>query len=602
MKGSEVNQARQAFHKPRGFRDVLFAEAARREALSAQVGAYFADAGYELVETPSVEYLETVRRGAGSADPDLGDAFRFVDVDGRLLTLRSDVTIPLARVVASRFTLLPLPYRLRYRADVFQEQESLRGSERQFAQLGIECFGLPQSEGDSEVLLLALGGLRAAGLRDVTLHLSDVAVMRALLDEARGPDVETWRAAFDEAWCNGDFIHAAELARDSTLPPACKAALARLFTLRGGRDALDEADALLAAYPAAQAALARMRGNFEALAAAGFEREIKVDFSLIPTFDYYSGMVFELYATCADGRTLVVGSGGRYDSLMRQFDRELPAAGFVYDLSQLEKASIAPERINAVSGCVQTTQVKASALSESVSGLMPSSDSERADNAEMRCLARPETALRIAVPKGKLYKESVALLERAGVSVPGLEDPGRSLRLTSERFDIIIAKPSDVAIYVSRGATDVGIGGRDILVEADFPLLQLCDLRFGGCEFVVAAPDGCPMTLDEMSLRLGTVRVATKYPRLAQRFFDGRGIQVEIVKLNGNIELGPLIGISDVIVDITQTGTTLRENNLKVVERVLPSTARFVANAVAARTDERVAALAARLDELVRSA
>ena len=137
------------------------------------------------------------------------------------------------------------------------------------------------------------------------------------------------------------------------------------------------------------------------------------------------------------------------------------------------------------------------------------------------------------------------------------------------------------------------------MVEADFPLLQLADLRFGGCEFVVAAPAACQMTLDEMSLSLGTIRVATKYPRLTQSFFDERGIQAEIVKLNGNIELGPLIGIADVIVDITQTGTTLRENDLTILEQVLPSTARFVANAVAARTDERVAALAVRLEESV---
>ncbi|MCL2882224.1 MAG: ATP phosphoribosyltransferase [Coriobacteriia bacterium] len=552
-----MNRAKQAFPKPRGFRDVLFTEAAQREALSACVGAYFADAGYELVETPSVEYLETLRRGTNSPDLELSDTFRFVDVDGRLLTLQNDVTIPLARVVASRFTLLPPPYRLRYRADVFREQESLRGSERQFTQLGIECFGLPQSEGDSEVLLLALGGLRAAGCKDFALHLSDVGVIRALLDAAS--DQDAWRASFDEAWYGGDFIRVTELINASALPTACKEAFVRLLALRGGLEALDEATELLAAYPLAGEALARIRANYQALADAGYEREAKIDFSLLPAFDYYSGMVFELYAMTAGGNSLVLGSGGRYDSLMQQFDRELPAAGFVYDLSQLESAASNNERSGTAS-------------------LLP---------------------LKIAIPKGKLYADSVALLEQAGVSVPGLDDPGRTLRFRTDQFDVIIAKPSDVAIYVSRGAADVGIGGRDILVEADFPLLQLCDLRFGACEFVVAAPDSCPMTLDEMSLELGTVRVATKYPRLAQHFFDSRGIQVEIVKLNGNIELGPLIGISDVIVDITQTGQTLRENNLRVLERVLPSTARFVANAVAARTDERVAALATRLGELV---
>ena len=590
-----MDTTRQTFHKPRGFRDVLFAEAARREELSARVGAYFADAGYELAETPSVEYLETLRRGTGSSDLELGDAFRFVDVDGRLLTLRSDVTIPLARVVASRFSLMPAPYRLRYRADVFQEQESLRGSERQFTQLGVECFGLPQDVGDSEVLLLALGGLRAAGLEDFALHLSDVGVVKALLDGAGQSDI--WCVSFNSAWYSGDFIRAAEIARESALSPALKTALVRLLGLRGGADALDEAGALLASCPAAIRALAGIRADYQTLADQGFKHQVKIDFSLIPTFGYYSGMVFELYAPCADGASLVLGSGGRYDSLMRQFGRELPAAGFAYDLAHL--ARLAPGPALDTQDHVQTSQVKASGMAEAVSGPLPVSDSDKQSNAEMRRLARSGAPLRIAVPKGKLYADSIALLERAGVTVAGLDDPGRSLRLQNDRFDIIIAKPSDVAIYVSRGAADAGIGGRDILVEADFPLLQLCDLRFGACEFVVAAPDTCAMTLDEMSLESGAVRVATKYPRLTQRFFDSRGIPVEIVKLNGNIELGPLIGISDVIVDITQTGTTLRENNLIVLERVLPSTARFVANAASARTDERVAALATRLSELV---
>jgi len=548
--------------KPRGFSDILFQEAARRERLSACIGSHFAAAGYELIETPSVEYLETLHSAAVTTEAELREVFRFVDVDGRSLALRNDVTRALARVVASRFTLLAPPYRLRYRADVFREQESLRGNERQITQLGIECFGLPREEGDREILQLALGSLRAAGISCAVLHLSDVGVIRALLSDVE--DCPQWDEAFSQAWHSGDFIRARELAEDGTLSASRAAAVVGLFNLRGGSAALDEARALLGDCALAQAALSSVRENFEALAAAGFENEVLVDFSLLPAFGYYSGLVFELYARTGDGMALVLGSGGRYDSLMEQFGRQLPAAGFVYDLSRLERAL---------------------------------ADVEDGGGAPAVPASRP---LRIAVPKGKLYDDAIALLERAGMRVPGMDAPGRSLRLRGGDYEIIIAKPTDVAIYVSRGAADVGIGGRDILVEADFPLLQLIDLGFGGCEFVVAAPSSSQVSLDELSLRLGTVRVATKYPRLTQCFFDSRGIQVEIVKLNGNIELGPLIGIADVIVDITQTGTTLRENDLIVLEKVLSSTARFVANAVAARTDERVAALAARLEELVR--
>ncbi len=199
--------------------------------------------------------------------------------------------------------------------------------------------------------------------------------------------------------------------------------------------------------------------------------------------------------------------------------------------------------------------------------------------------------LRIAVPKGSLFADSVAMLAAAGLDTGALADPGRKLIIETDQAEFIIAKPTDVPIYVAYGAADCGIAGRDVLVEAEFDVVELVDLGFGGCRFVVAGPQDGP-DLEERYRQLGVVRVATKYPRIAQAHFDERGIQVELVKLNGNIELAPLIGISDVIVDITATGTTLRQNNLRIVEDVLPSTARFVGNPVAVRTDPRVTALA----------
>ena len=208
--------------------------------------------------------------------------------------------------------------------------------------------------------------------------------------------------------------------------------------------------------------------------------------------------------------------------------------------------------------------------------------------------------LRIAVPKGLLFDGTVDLLERAGYDVEALRNPGRQLTITTEQAQFVISKPTDVAIYVATGAADCGIGGRDILVEADYPLLELVDMRYGACKFVVAQPESASPSLSERAIQQGVVRVATKYPRLTQRFFDERGIQVDIVKLNGNIELAPLIGIADVIVDLTATGTTLKQNNLAVVEDVLASTARFVANPASARTDSRVTELAAKLNDLVR--
>ncbi len=205
--------------------------------------------------------------------------------------------------------------------------------------------------------------------------------------------------------------------------------------------------------------------------------------------------------------------------------------------------------------------------------------------------------LRIAVPKGALYEGSLTMLAGAGWDTSALENPGRQLIIDIPQAEVVIAKPSDVPIYVAYGGADCGIAGRDVLVEAGLEVSGLVDLGFGGCKFVVAAPVGCDEIYERYG-QLGVLRVATKYPNIAQAHFDERGIQVEIVKLYGNIELAPLTGMADVIVDITATGTTLRENGLRVVEDVWSSTARFVGNPVATRIDKRVVELADALSAL----
>ena len=209
--------------------------------------------------------------------------------------------------------------------------------------------------------------------------------------------------------------------------------------------------------------------------------------------------------------------------------------------------------------------------------------------------ARP---LRMAVPKGALFDGSLALLRDAGVDVGGLADPGRQLIIDAGDMRFIIAKPTDIPVYVAYGAADVAIAGADMLAEAGLDVMELADLRFGACRFVVAEPSGAGRTIEETYRHLGVVRVATKYPRVTERHFADRGIQVEVVKLHGNIEVAPLIGLADRIVDITATGRTLVDNGLRIVEEVMASTARFVANPVSARLDaERVMGLADRLEK-----
>jgi ATP phosphoribosyltransferase len=204
--------------------------------------------------------------------------------------------------------------------------------------------------------------------------------------------------------------------------------------------------------------------------------------------------------------------------------------------------------------------------------------------------------LTMAVPKGALFDGSVALLRAAGVDIGGLADPGRQLIIESSEMRFVIGKPTDIPAYVAYGGADVGIAGADVLVEAALDTVELVDLGFGACRFVVAEPADAAETVEEHYRRLGVIRVATKYPRITEAHFAAKGVQIEVVKLHGNIELAPLIGLADRIVDITATGTTLRENDLRIVEDVMDSTARFVANPVSVRIDaDRVMGLADRL-------
>lgn len=214
-----------------------------------------------------------------------------------------------------------------------------------------------------------------------------------------------------------------------------------------------------------------------------------------------------------------------------------------------------------------------------------------------------DTRLRMAVPKGALFPGTIALLQRAGIEIGALADPGRQLIIDTDEIRFIICKPTDIPAYIAYGAADVGISGADVLAEAGLEVAEIADLGYGTCRFVVAEREGSTESIEQSYRRLGVIRVATKYPRVTEAFFAARGVQVEIVKLHGNIELAPLVGLADRVVDITATGTTLRENGLRIVDEVMESSARFVANPVAMRIDaQRVTELARRLREAAQQA
>ena len=182
--------------------------------------------------------------------------------------------------------------------------------------------------------------------------------------------------------------------------------------------------------------------------------------------------------------------------------------------------------------------------------------------------------INVALPKGRLGEKAYAMLKNSGYPCPAIEDPGRKLIFENpaKMVRYFWVKPSDVAIYVERGAADLGIVGKDILLEYEPEVYELLDLKMGKCRMAVAGKKDFREPVGQ------TLKVATKFPNITRNFYAGKCRDIDIIHLNGSIELAPILGLSHVIVDIVETGTTLRENNLAVHEEIVPISARLIAN------------------------
>ena len=210
--------------------------------------------------------------------------------------------------------------------------------------------------------------------------------------------------------------------------------------------------------------------------------------------------------------------------------------------------------------------------------------------------------LTIALPKGKLFNLSAEVLGKVGCTAEGLSEKSRKLIITNDaaQLKFIITKTADVPTYVEYGAADIGIIGKDVIDESGKDVYELLDMGFGRCRLMMAVPN------DRRRARLedyNNTRVATKFPHIAEKFFAAQGMQMEYIKLNGSIELGPIVGLSESIVDIVETGTTLRENNLVEIVTIMDATARLIANRVSYKLKfERINFIVDRLAKIISRA
>ena len=206
--------------------------------------------------------------------------------------------------------------------------------------------------------------------------------------------------------------------------------------------------------------------------------------------------------------------------------------------------------------------------------------------------------INIALPKGRLGEKAYKMLKNSGYECPAIEEPGRKLIFENPEKGVryFWVKPSDVAIYVERGAADLGIVGKDILLEYEPDVYELLDLKMGKCRMAVAGKRNFRDPVGQ------TLKVATKFPNIALDYYNGKCRDIDIIRLNGSIELAPILGLSHVIVDIVETGTTLKENDLVVYEEIVPISARLIANIASYQfNDDAINAIRQNLLEQVES-
>jgi len=449
----------------------------------------------------------------------------FTDLDGRLMALKPDVTLSIVKNAQPapgeclRYYYSENVYRPNLESHTFQE----------ISQMGLECMGAVDAAAVEQVVALAAGTLAAIGGK-TALALSHMGFVTGLLDAVGAP--EAVRPKLLDCLRDKNAPDLERLAAEAGLSRQGTDALTRLTRLTGSWTAVLEAAEPLALNAAMGDALTELRSVCQALEKEGQAGALTLDLSMVNDIAYYNGLVFQGYVA---GLPRPMIRGGRYDPLMEQFTPGARAIGFGVYLDEMERLSA------------------------------PAAPVER---------DAPAVMLNVALPKGRLGDKVYGLLSGAGYGCPEGYADTRKLVVENQEAGIryFLVKPSDVAIYVEHGAADIGIVGKDILTESGADVYELLDTGLGKCRMCVAGP------ADYQDDPGRTLRVATKFTNIAKAYYDAQGRDIDIIQLNGSIELAPLLGLSDVIVDIVETGSTLRENNMKVLREFMPISARLIAN------------------------
>ena len=440
----------------------------------------------------------------------------FTDTNGKLMALKPDVTLSIIKNIKDRSEGVQ---KLFYNENVYRISKGNQ-SYKEIMQVGLECIGDIGMEDIRQVIVLAAKSLQSIS-GNCVLNVTNLDLLSQVIAQAERFGVK----AADILKCVEEKNEAGLKKLD--IPENILTVLSCLIRASGAAEQVlpKLINALEGLWDTAS--LQTLAQLLDSIEDEQVRKMLQVDFSVVSDINYYNGIIFKGFV---EGVPSAVLSGGQYDKLMKKMKHRSSAVGFAVYLDMLDMASDTPKE--------------------------------------------DENVLNIALPKGRLGEKVYAMFEQAGFPCPSIKENSRKLIFENAEVGVryFWVKPSDVAIYVERGAADIGVAGKDILLEYKPEVYELLDLDIGKCRMAVAAKKGFCDNTDR------TLRVATKFSNIAQQHYLSKGRDIDIIHLNGSIEIAPILGLSDVIVDIVETGTTLKENDLEVIETIVPISARLIAN------------------------
>ena len=448
---------------------------------------------------------------------------------GKLLALRPDLTLSIVKY----FRPEPLKVeRLYYSETIYRSDK--KGMYRELKQTGLECLGDIGIQETSEVALLAALSLKSIS-SDFIMDISHMGFLGEMLEGLS--DRQKKEVVFAIGRKNLPYLE--KTISDYDIDKEVAERIRVLANSFGEYKTVLKAMRALDITAAAHEYLDEMEKVCRILVKNKFAKNINIDFSIINNMTYYSGILFKGYIP---GISSGILSGGRYDGVMDRMEKRGGAIGFALYLDELNG--------------------------------LGSQGSKNNQNKNDKGIDNYDNYINIALPKGRLGNKIYDMFEKAGYSCPEIKEDNRKLVFENKRKKIrfFLVKPSDVTVYVERGTADIGACGSDIIEEYRPDIYELLDLQKGKCRMCIASKKDYK---DDTSR---TLRVATKYPEIARKYYDRESRNIDIIKLHGSIELAPVLNMADVIVDIVETGKTLKENDLVILEDIISISARLIVN------------------------